>query len=342
MKEIEQKFIVRLPVGEIKSQIDDAVRGSTFTQDEWYSTDRIFDYYDTPQLDLLRTGQTLREVSGFEKGVRYDLKSGPIVDRNESSVWANGKDIAPMLHVLGAKVALKGVPMHYDKCIIHKDETVIECGIDTTPYYTEIEFELEHGRREVLDEFCESFHENGNFEPGDVQKYLRTWVMSHPQLNVLQHQQQDCRWHTDTVLEHTLQTVQELQAVLKEFPSNRSYGLFLTTVFHDVGKINPEIVNGDIKFPGHEEIGASIADLSEHGLGELEECSIRKLIEDHGHLGRCILEGPVDWVQNIPDQARISLADLRASNLQRDYAEEFRERESRLIQLITEGKNEHR
>jgi len=342
MKEIEQKFIVTLPIEEVRRQIDAVVRSAGLTQDSWYQSSRLFAYYDTPHLDLLRTGQTLRQVSGFPKGVRYDLKSGPIVDRNESSIWAEGPDIAPMFQALGGVPVLQDMPMYYNKCLVHRGNTIIECGIDQTPYYTEVEFELESGSREELDKFCETFHSVGGFAAADVQKYLRTWIMQHEQLRNLQHVQQNCRWHSDTVLEHTLQAVQELQQVLEEFPTAHGYELFLATAFHDVGKIDPQLIDGQTKFPGHEKKGASMVELSSEDLLPGQELHIRQLIADHGYLHKVLLNGKDTHMPHLNAQARLSLADLRASNLGRVFPEEYANREHKLISTLNnrEEKND--
>ncbi len=333
MKEIEYKFITTLPVPEIKHIVECIARNTNFSLTPWKESDRVFTYYDTPTRDLLRTGRTLREVSGFEKGVRYDYKSGPIVDRNESSVWTEGKDIAPMLTALG-RPELKDIPMHYDKCIMHKDGTTIECGIDTTPHFTEVEFELEDGNRHILDTFSKVFATTQGFTPSDVQKYLRTWVMQEKQLRDLQQIQQQCRWHTDTVLEHTLQTVLELQTVLQQFPLDHSYELFLATVYHDVGKQHPQHIDGYIKFPGHEFVGSHMAHLDRYDLSSTQEEKVRGIIKEHGLLGKVLLRDDVTGISHLQEQARLSLADLRASNLQRDYPAEYANREHKLIDLM--------
>ena len=141
-QEIESKFDIPNKVSD-KTVMDELERLSKlhgFILQEWKLEHRKFLYYDTPNFDLYKKGETIRRVSGFEdisKGLfRYDLKKGPIEDRYESNYWSNNELSAEqILDILRAyeysKIILvaSANTKHY-KAMLHKNGTILEASLD--------------------------------------------------------------------------------------------------------------------------------------------------------------------------------------------------------------------
>ena len=337
MREIEYKFALPDSDESHNGFVDCVARDLGYEIGDVVNCQRLITYYDTDKLDLLRMGNTLRKVDGFEDGsYRFDLKQGSLEERTEDSIKSTNPLIEFFLSTLTYAPVLQNVEMGYEKRNLRRGETVIEASVDTTPFYREIEFELHAGNEKDLDEFAHYF---SNKHPNSVyvQKYLKTFAASQPQLRGLMDVKQNNIWHQDNVFDHSVSTVNELSNVIEEFGfGGDRYLLWIAGLYHDVGKA---ITKVGPKFPGHEMQGARDADLSFYSLNRNEDEHVRKIIAEHGVADQIIgMRGyhAILERENCEELLLLSLADLRVSDLDKNCPDEYVDRKTKIEELMAE------
>lgn len=335
MREIEYKFALTGDDEGHNDFVEHVAKHLGYEIGEVVNCDRSITYFDTARLDLLRSGNTLRKVEGFEDGsYRFDLKQGSLEKRTEDSIKSTNPLMELFLKTLTYTPVLPNVEMGYEKRYLRRGDTIIEASVDTTPFYREIEFELYGGAEEDLDEFVHNFS-NRNSNSVNVQKYLKTFAASQEQLRGLMDVKQNNIWHQDNVFDHSVATADELGKVIEEFGfGGDSYLLWIAGLHHDVGKASTKVGN---VFPGHEIVGARDADLSFYNLNQEEDEHVRRIIGEHGVASKIIgmdeYHAMLDR-ENCEELLLLSLADLRVSDLEKTSAERYGFMKSRIEELL--------
>ncbi|MAF99567.1 MAG: hypothetical protein CMH61_03045 [Nanoarchaeota archaeon] len=152
--------------------------------------ERDFQYYDTPNLDIYRRGETLRRVGGFDPNksrvaFRYDFKIGPIDDRYEANHWTSEQldDTAILKQFDLERFYARIFPSasantQHHKMKLERRGTIIEATLDYFNIiggagFRELELELEHGDISGLTILSEPLQSELGLERTHKQKYSR-------------------------------------------------------------------------------------------------------------------------------------------------------------------------
>lgn len=190
-QEIETKFDVPLGLSEqiILNKLRSIAVKQRFNVGDLEIEVRQFQYYDTPNLDLYKKGETIRRVSGFDlaknKGrFRYDFKIGNLNNRYEENYWTNLElsiqDILSRFNLKMHKflvISAIADTKHY-KIILSKDKTIIEATLDlfnvrNGAYFKELEIELKEGNYNFLTEISNKLKSALDLQAVSRQKYSR-------------------------------------------------------------------------------------------------------------------------------------------------------------------------
>jgi len=171
-------------------------------------------------------------------------------------------------------------------------------------------------------------------------------------------------WHTnDSVLNHTISVLLELKQLLKKLNDrikvylgkkidiySKRELLFLTALFHDIGKKETFEKEKDItKCPGHEKVGTTKLKiiLSKFDLSKNEKEFITKIVRNHGFIHE-ILNFPEKNLKKKLEEFKkrysdiflevilLSIADMLGSQLKNNKSKEFNFRMTFLNKVIND------
>tara|TARA_Y100000310_G_C20313877_1_gene637493 strand:+ start:98 stop:703 length:606 start_codon:yes stop_codon:yes gene_type:complete len=191
-REIETKFDIptESDTDSIIKKLEEVVQQQGFTILTSTIVEREFQYYDTPNFEVYKKGETIRRVGGFNpeksKGIfRYDFKIGPIENRYEANHWTN-KILEPIeiLEKFDPKKFYTEIypsasaSTQHHKIKLQREETLIEASIDYFSIkkevgFKELELELEKGTILELNGLSQVVQKQLELETINKQKYSR-------------------------------------------------------------------------------------------------------------------------------------------------------------------------
>ncbi|MEK6927785.1 MAG: HD domain-containing protein [Nanoarchaeota archaeon] len=186
----------------------------------------------------------------------------------------------------------------------------------------------------------------------------RTLQMLFPNLSALNQVVENTDWHNEDVLTHTRKVIIELENVIPSWPIlekqigryTRANLLLIAGAFHDVGKKQTlHYENGKTSCPGHEELGARMAesDLDILGLSSGEESGVLNLIRHHGEIHKITKPINPDWIRQyqelsfkcpILELTFLGYADTKASRLAETRQSDYQMRIARYEEIFNELK----
>lgn len=191
-EEVETKF--ELPESINEEELINRLK-EIFLEESWkVSSDRSdrrnYLYYDTPDFEVYKRGETIRRVGGFDTkkergGFRYDYKTGPMDCRLEKKYWNE--------RVLGSDEIIKGLSLPFKQIVpvapvetyhrlldIKKDKplTLIEVKFDDYNLFggdslKELELEVIFGDEKPLQDLSTKLEKRLGLNRTEKQKYTR-------------------------------------------------------------------------------------------------------------------------------------------------------------------------
>ncbi|MAG61184.1 hypothetical protein CL619_05325 [archaeon] len=191
-KEIEVKFDVPIdrPLKDLWEECSGIVLSNRFNLVSSKDVTRRFDYFDTPDLEIYRKGETLRKISGFDPNedravFRYDFKIGPIEDRYEVKHWTNRKfSIEKILDSFGLRKFYQHISTSASANTSHwkrqfaLGSNLVEASLDIFNVaqgarFCELELELEQGDPDQLRRIADLVCDQLSLQTVNIQKYAR-------------------------------------------------------------------------------------------------------------------------------------------------------------------------
>ena len=166
-REVESKFEIPFKMGKAYLML---MVGNIAAREGWHLTnckyeELFFQYFDTPQLDAYKNGDTIRRVSGFPAAsnakatYRYDFKIGPIDNRLEKNHWDDQQytpqELVSVLELPPPYASLMvsaSANTNHQKMFFEKDGSRVEVTQDIFNvhdglFFRELEIELKKGNQ---------------------------------------------------------------------------------------------------------------------------------------------------------------------------------------------------
>ena len=192
-KEVESKFDVppELDKASLMLMVGDMAVKSDWNLVGCRYEELVFQYFDTPQLDAYKNGDTVRRVSGFSANTsrhgqhRYDFKIGPVDNRLEKNHWNarlySTKELGSIVQLPAPYTRLitsAAADTNHLKMFFEKEGSRIEVTQDIFRVregtdFRELEIELQKGDAAPWRDLSERVRSEINLQPIHVQKYAR-------------------------------------------------------------------------------------------------------------------------------------------------------------------------